>query len=66
MKRFDREPWERYALLISGAERYNVACEVREVTKLCLTDSYIVARQYESTAIEVVDNFIDNMMSNEL
>ena len=63
MKRIDQgKAWQEGVCLIEAGDRHVVACEVRKITGLPLTESYIVARQYEETAVDIVDGIINNMI----
>lgn len=54
--------WQQGVCLIESGDTYNVACEVRQVTGLRLTDSYSVARQYQEWAVAITDSAITNMI----
>ena len=63
MKRIDQDrAWQEGICLIDAGDRHVVACEVRKVTGLRLTECYIVARQYQEVAVAVIDGVITNMI----
>ena len=47
------------------ADKINKIFEVRGTTWQRLTDCYVVARQYERTAVTFVDDLIINFMSEK-
>ena len=54
--------WQEGVCLIDAGDRHVVACEVREVTGLRLTECYIVARQYQEVAVAVIDGVLTTMI----